>query len=52
MINLYNYILHRFSSLISNIFKFKAVGLYNFLIDIAEYTTAFGVAILDIKGDQ
>ncbi len=55
MINLYNYILHRFSSLISNIFKFKAVGLYNFLISfsIGKYKySKYGIKLLNQNSSE
>ena len=50
MINLYNYILHRFSVVISNIFIFKTVSVYNFLINfsIGKYKySKYGIKLLN-----
>ena len=50
MINLYNYILYRFSVVISNIFMFKTVSVYNFLINfsIGKYKySKYGIKLLN-----
>ena len=50
MINLYNYILYRFSVVISNIFIFKTVSVYNFLINfsIGKYKySKYGIKLLN-----